>query len=117
MLSPLLDDLREDDVLSPARISHRLRMPLTDLARLVGVHRNSLSQRPAAPLVQKGLEPIVRILAAAEALTGDADRAIVWFRHQPIAGHGGRTAMELVEHGQASAVLAHLEDLRDGIYA
>jgi hypothetical protein len=38
---------------------------------------------------------VVRILTAAEELTGDADRAIVWFRHQPIAGHGGKTAIEL----------------------
>lgn len=117
MLSALLADLSENAALSPVRISRRLRLPLTDLARLAGLHRNSLSQRPSAPSVQKSLEPIVRILAAAEELTGDADRAIIWFRHQPLAGHGGRTAMELVEQGQAASVFAHLEDLRDGAYA
>jgi hypothetical protein len=53
----------------------------------------------------------------AEQLTGDADRAIVWSRHQPIAGHDGKTALQLVEAGHADAVLAHLEDLRDGAYA
>ncbi len=98
-------------------MSRRLRLPLADLAKLVHVHRNTLAQRPELPLVQKSLEPVVRILAAAEQLTGDADRAIVWFRHQPIAGHDGRTALELVEAGHADAVMAHLEDLRDGAYA
>jgi uncharacterized protein (DUF2384 family) len=117
MLTALLSDLQEKDYLSPARISRRLRVPMAELAKITHVHRNTLSQRPSASSVQKSLEPIVRILAAAEELTGDADRAIVWFRHQPIAGHEGRTAIELVEQGHADAVLAHLQDLRDGSYA
>jgi uncharacterized protein (DUF2384 family) len=113
----LLADIRERDFVSPQRMSRRLRLPLTDLAKLAHLHRNELAQRPESPLVQKSLEPVVRILAAAEQLTGDPDRAIVWFRHQPIAGHDGRTALELVEAGEADAVVAHLEDLRDGAYA
>jgi uncharacterized protein (DUF2384 family) len=117
VLTALLADIRERDFVSPQRMSHRLRLPLADLARLAHVHRNTLAQRPGSPAVQKSLEPVVRILAAAEQLTGDADRAIVWFRHQPIAGHDGKTALQLVEAGHADAVLAHLEDLRDGAYA
>lgn len=117
MLTALLSDLHERDYLSPARISQRLRLPMADLARITHVHRNTLAQRPSAAMVQKSLGPLVRILAMAEQLTGDADRAIIWFRHQPIAGHDGRTAIELVEQGHASAVVAHLEDLRDGSYA
>jgi len=92
-------------------------MPMADIARLAHVHRNMLTRRPESAVVQAGLAPAVRILAAAEALTGDADRAIVWLRFQPIAAHGGRSAQELVEAGHAEAVIAHLEDLRDGAYA
>jgi hypothetical protein len=117
MLTALLADIRERDFVSPQRMSQRLRLPLAELAKLAHVHRNTLAKHPSSLVVQKSLEPMVRILAAAEQLTGDADRAIVWFRHQPIAGHGGRTALQLVEDGQAGAVLAHLEDLRDGTYA
>jgi hypothetical protein len=117
MLTALLADIRERDFVSPRRMSRRLRLPLSELAKLARIHRNTLAQRPESPLVQKSLEPVVRILAAAEELTGDPDRAIIWFRHQPIVGHGGRTALDLVEAGHADAVLAHLEDLRDGAYA
>lgn len=117
MLTALLADIRERDFVSPQRMSRRLRLPLTDLAKLAHIHRNTLTQRPNSQLVQKSLEPVVRLLAAAEQLTGDSDRAIVWFRHQPIAGHDGRTAFELVEAGHADVVLAHLEDLQDGAYA
>ena len=47
----------------------------------------------------------------------DAARAIVWFRHQPLAAFDGRTAAELVAAGHVDAVLVHLEILRDGVYA
>jgi hypothetical protein len=117
MLTALLADIRERDFVSPQRLSRRLRLPLAELAKLVHIHRNTLAQRPESPLVQKSLKPVVQILAAAEQLTGDPDRAIVWFRHQPLPGHDGRTALDLVEAGHANAVLAHLEDLRDGAYA
>jgi hypothetical protein len=117
VLTVLLEDIREGDFVSPQRMSERLRLPLAELAKLVHVHRNTLAKHPASPTVQKNLEPVVRILAAAEELTGDAGRAIVWFRYQPIPGHAGRTPLQLVEEGHADAVLAHLEDLRDGAYA
>ena len=117
MLTELLSDIHEHDYISPLRVSRRLRVPLAELAKIAHVHRNTLSRHPTASLVQKSLEPIVRILTAAEELTGNADRAVVWFRHQPIAGHDGLTAIELVEHGHAEAVLSHLQDLRDGNYA
>ncbi len=117
MLTALLADFRDGDYVSPQRMSRRLRLNMGDLAKLAHVHRNTLAQRPSSAVVQKSLEPVVRILAVAEQLTGDADRAIVWFRHQPIAGYDGKTALDLVEAGHADAVLAHLEDLRDGAYA
>jgi antitoxin (DNA-binding transcriptional repressor) of toxin-antitoxin stability system len=81
------------------------------------LHRNTITRDPATPVVHWRLPPVARILVAAQALTGDADRAIVWFRHQPLPGHDGRTAQDLVEAGHADAALAWLEDLRDGQYA
>lgn len=116
MLTALLSDFRDADVLSPQRMSRRLKLPLAEFARLARLHRNTLS-RPTSPSVQKKLEPIARILAQAEEMAGDADRAIIWFRHQPIPGHAGHTAQQLVEAGHADAVLTYLEELRDGAYA
>jgi hypothetical protein len=117
MLTALLADIRERDFVSPRRMSVRMRLPLSELARLAHVHRNTLSKQPESAAVQKSLEPVVRILMAAEELTGDADKAILWFRHQPIVGYEGQTALQLVEAGHAQAVFAHLNDLRDGLYA
>ncbi|KPF73739.1 hypothetical protein IP88_08775 [alpha proteobacterium AAP81b] len=116
MLTALLEDFRDAGHLSPQRMSKRLHLPLAEFARVARLHRNTLA-RPGSPAVQARLEPIARILAQVEELTGDADQAVVWFRHQPLPGHDGRTAQDLVEAGHSDAVLAYLEDLRDGSYA
>ncbi len=116
MLAALLADFSDADVLSPQRMSKRLRLPIADFARLVRLHRNTLS-RPGSAAVQKKLEPLARLLAQVEELTGDPDRAIVWFRHQPLPGHDGKTAQQLLEAGHADAVFAYLEELRNGAYA
>jgi uncharacterized protein (DUF2384 family) len=117
LLNAFLTDISERDFVSPVRMSARLRLPLGELARLAHVHRNTLTRHPDSQAVQQSLQPVVRILSVAEELTGNADKAILWFRHQPIAGHDGKTALQLVEEGHAQAVLKHLEDLRDGNYA
>lgn len=116
MFTALVNDFRDADHLSPQRMSKRLRLPLVEFARMARLHRNTLAN-PASPAVQARLEPIARILAQVEELTGDPDQAIVWFRHQPLPGHDGRTAQDLVEAGHSNAVLTYLEDLRDGAYA
>lgn len=59
---------------------------------------------------------IARIIARAADLAGNEGRAIIWFKHQPISGFG-KTAEELVEQGQADAVMWTLEGMEQGVYA
>lgn len=47
---------------------------------------------------------MVKAIAAATELTGDVDKAIYWYRNQPIAYHGHRTPADLVADGQVDAV-------------
>lgn len=119
MLSLALEKMTDEreGVLRPERMAALLRMSMSDLASLTGLHRNTLTMRPQAPAVQGKIGMIARILASAAELSGSEGKAIVWFRHQPLAGFDGRTAAELVAAGQSNAVLAHLEMLRDGVYA
>jgi hypothetical protein len=120
LLNPFLDSItdRRRGMISPKRVSEALHMPLAEVARLAKVHRNTLAQKPGSPMVQARLGEVARIIAtAAELVEGDANRAIVWFRYQPLAGFGGKTAAELAAEGHGDAVLAHLEMLRDGVYA
>ena len=104
--------------ISPDRVAATLHAPLADIARLADVHRNTLTRAPASPKVQTRLGEVMRILSVAtDLLGGDLNKAVVWFRHQPLAGFDGQTAEELVSAGHAQAVLTHLGMLRESGYA
>jgi uncharacterized protein (DUF2384 family) len=120
VLNAFLGDVtdRRRGMISPERIGRALHISLAEVARLAKVHRNTLAQKPDSPVVQQRLGEVARIVAAAaDLMEGDTGRAVVWFRHQPLAGFDGSTAAELTAAGHGDAVLAHLEMLRDGAYA
>lgn len=120
VLSAFIDSVTDarQGMISPRRVGDALHMSLAEVARLAKVHRNTLTQKPDSPIVQERLGEVARIIAAAaELMEADPHRAVVWFRHQPLAAFDGRTAAELTADGHGSAVLTHLEMLRDGVYA
>jgi hypothetical protein len=103
--------------LSARRVAELLGVPMSELAKLAGVARNTLSAKTGARKVDAALSPIVRILTMAEEMAGDKQRAAIWFKHQPIPGWAGKSAYDLVEEGKSDKVLAYLEAVRSGIYA
>jgi hypothetical protein len=50
-------------------------------------------------------------------MTGDDQRAAIWFKHQPIPGWAGKTSYDLVRERKADKVPAYLEAVRSGAYA
>lgn len=118
IVNAFLGKVTDGGAISPKRDGDTVPIPFSQVARLASVHRNTLARMPNSPVVQARLGEVARIIAAApDLLEGDTGRAIVWFRHQPLAGFDGRTAEELVTEGHPEAVIAHLEILRDGAYA
>jgi uncharacterized protein (DUF2384 family) len=119
MLNRFLDEVSEpgQGYLSPRRMSQVLRMPLSELARVAHLHRNTLAREPRSDRVQSRLGEIARLIAFASDLTGDTGRAIIWFRHQPLTGFDHKTAEQLVAEGHGEAVRKHLELLTEGGYA
>jgi hypothetical protein len=103
--------------LSARRLAEALGVTLTELAALAGVARNTLTAKKGARKVDAALSPMVRILALAAEMAGGADRAAIWFKHQPIPGWAGKTAFDLVRERKADRVIAYLEAVRAGIYA
>jgi len=103
--------------LSPSRVSEQLGVTLSELARLIGVARNTLTAKSGARKVDSALSQVVRILAMASEMAGDENRATIWFKHQPIPGWAGKTAYDLVSEGNSDKVLAYLEAVRSGVYA
>lgn len=118
-LDPFLAEVTDprSGLISPHRMGEALRMPLAELARVARVHRNTLTARPASAKVQEALGQLARIVVLASELTGDPGRAVIWFRHQPLAGFDHKTARDLVRTGNAPAVIEHLEMLADGVHA
>jgi Protein of unknown function (DUF2384) len=103
--------------LSARRVAELLGLTMSELAKLTGLARNTLSGKVAARKVDAALSPIVRILTMVEEMAGSEQRAAIWFKHQPIPGWAGKTAYDLVEEGKADKVLVYLEAVRSGVYA
>lgn len=116
MLAAFLDDIRDNDMIAPRRLAERLRLPMSRLAQIAHVNRNTMAARPESPAVQAKLGEIARIIARAAELIEDEGRAIIWFRHQILAGFG-KTAEELVEKGYGDLVLEDLERMAEGVYS
>lgn len=107
----------QSSFLSARRVSELLGVTQAELAKLIGVARNTLTAKSSARKVDAALSPVVRILAMASEMAGDENRAAIWFKHQPIPGWAGKTAYDLVSEGKADKVLAYLEAVRSGVYA
>ena len=86
---------------------------MANLAELTGVHRNTL-RTPSSERLQGRMREMVKVISAAAELTGDLDKAIYWYRNEPIVDYGHRTAAELVADGKVEAVLAYIRDLENG---
>jgi len=115
ILSGFLQRLQEPRTpyISPKRFSEALGVQVTNLAELTGVHRNTL-RNPSSERLQSKLRDMIKVITAAAAITGDIDKAIYWFRNEPIADYDQKTAAELVASGNVDAVLSYLRDLENG---
>jgi uncharacterized protein (DUF2384 family) len=119
MLSSFLEGVSEPQLggISPQRMSQVLHVALSQLSAITGLHRNTLTSNPGSPEVQQRLGTVAGMIATAAELIGDEQRAVSWFRHQPLSRFDHQTAEDLVTAGAADAVLTHLRMLADGGYA
>lgn len=64
--------------LEMTRLSEKLGLTPSELAKLVGIARNTLTAKSATRKVDAVLRPIARILATATEMAGDESRAAIW---------------------------------------
>lgn len=114
-----LQELLEDQLLSPALIAAELRTTKAEIASTLGLGRDALSRasRTRARKTQVRLRQMLEILNRVEAETGSPLAAYAWFRAEPLPGFGGATAGLLLREGRAEHVLAHLDRVAAGGYA
>ena len=111
--------LSENAQFSPRLIAERLLTSVDDVARSTGLGRDALSRRDrvGAPRTQRRLREMVEILNRVHPRFGSDLIAYAWYRSEPLAGFGGRTAMHLVQQGRADEVHDLLDAVDDGIFA
>jgi hypothetical protein len=101
-------------LLSPKKFSLALHIDLQTLAEQARVHRNTISRAPASQGVQKFLREALKVIKAATDLNGDVDRALFWYRNEPLTVFGYKTAEQLVSEGRTEDVLSYVSSLDAG---
>ena len=113
-----IDYLKDPDtsapVLSPKRFSQALNIDLQILAEQAHVHRNTISRAPGSRGVQDFMREALRIIKAAADLTGDLNKALFWYRTEPLAVFGYKTAERLASEGRTDDVLRYVTSLEAG---
>lgn len=94
--------------ISPRRYSRALRLELQDLASQAHVHRSTTSHAPDSETIQRFLRETLRVLRAATDVAGDVERAIFWFKNEPLREFDYKTAQTLVSEGRADAAIKYL---------
>lgn len=114
----LMDFLQDRELgpvlLSPRRFSEVLNVDLQTLAAQAHVHRNTLSRAPASDSVQRFLRETVRVIRAATDLSGDVEKALFWYRNDPLRPFEYKTAEQLVSDGRTDDLLRYIASLGAG---
>lgn len=89
------------------------------LAETAGLARETLYrlERSRAAKTQGRLREMLEIISRVADWAGGKDQAMAWYRAQPLAAFGGRTAEALVKEGKAGAVRDYLDHMALGGFA
>jgi hypothetical protein len=116
LISAFID---ESGQVAVQRVAESFRMSRAQLAETVGLGRGTFHKtaRANAAKAQSRLREMLEIVGRVSAWAGGKEQAMAWYRAQPIAAFGDRTAEALVKSGQATAVRDYLDHLALGGFA
>ena len=98
-------------VLSPKRFSQAMHIDLQTLAEQAHVHRNTIRRAPGSRGVQDFLREALRVIKAATDLNGDLNKALFWYRNEPLSVFGYKTPERLVSEGRTDDLLPYMASL------
>lgn len=101
------------------KVAATFGMSKGQLAETIGLSREALYKlaRLEAPKTQSRLKEMLEIVSRVSGWAGGKEQAMAWYRAQPIAAFGGRTAESLVKDGQAAALRDYLDHIALGGFA
>lgn len=118
-LAPLVARLAIKGVFEPDRVADAFGMSKGQLAETIGLNREVFykASRSGAPKTQARVREMLEIVGRISEWAGGKDQAMAWYRAQPIAAFGGRTAESIVKSGQATAMRDYLDHIAMGGFA
>jgi DNA-binding XRE family transcriptional regulator len=111
--------MNQRGVVAVDEVAATFGMSKGQLAETIGLNREALYKlaRLEAPKTQSRLKEMLEIISRVSAWAGGKDQAMAWYRAQPIAAFGGRTAEALIKEGQAGALRDYLDHIALGGFA
>jgi hypothetical protein len=116
VLSGFLDAAGQVEV---ARVAEGFGMSKSQLADTIGLGREALykSARAHAAKTQSRVREMLEIVGRVSNWAGGKEQAMAWYRAQPIAAFGDRTAESLVKSGEAGPLRDYLDHIAMGGFA
>ena len=113
-----MDFLRDREiggaVLSPKRFCEVFNIAPQTLAAQAHVHLSTLKHAPASESVQRFLRNAAQVIRAATDLSGDVQKALFWYRNEPLQPFGYKTAEQLVSEGKTDELVSYVASLKAG---
>lgn len=108
--------LNREGLVNVERVVKRFGMSKQQLAETMGVSPETVyrSSRASAPKTQTRATEMLEIVGRIVDWAGGEKQAMAWYRAEPIAAFGGRTAESLVKEGKAAAVRDYLDRIATG---
>lgn len=115
-ITELSESLREPGTadLSPAAVAGVLGLQQQELARLAGVHRNTLRLHPDSPQVQAMLRNLARVLTAMTQIQPDVVTSVYHIKNTPIPAFDYRTLFEVIAGGRVEDALKYIRSVSSG---
>ena len=101
------------------RVAERFGMSKQQFAETLGLSPETVyrTTRVSAPKTQARATEMLEIVGRIADWAGGEKQAMAWYRAEPIAAFGGRTAEALVKEGKAAAVRDYLDHIATGGFA
>jgi uncharacterized protein (DUF2384 family) len=101
------------------RVAEHFGMSKIQLAETIGLPRETVyrAARLEAPKAQARATEVLEIVGRIVDWAGGEKQAMAWYRAEPLAAFGGRTAESLVKEGKAAAVRDYLDHVATGGFA
>jgi len=100
--------------ISPKRFGQVLSLDMQTLAAKAHVHRNTIRRAPDAESVQGYLRESVRVIRAAVDIAGSVEKAIFWFKNNPLPTFDYKTPQDLVSERRTEALIRYIQSLQAG---